>query len=60
MATLHQDPEVALASVVGFVAIGKLVAWLGYHAEVFAAISYLLGAGAALVTIYYKIKNKGK
>jgi uncharacterized membrane protein YuzA (DUF378 family) len=57
---LHQDPEVALSSAVGFVAVGKILEWLSGHAQLFASISYVLAALAALVTIYYKVKNQGK
>jgi hypothetical protein len=60
MTTLHQDPEIALASAVGFVAVGKLVEWIAGHAEFFAGISYILASAAALITIYYKIREHHK
>lgn len=56
----HQDPETALASAIGFVAVGKLVEWISGHSQFFAGISYLLASVAAVVTIYYKIKQHGK
>lgn len=64
MTSLHTDPEVALASAVGFVAVGKTIAtasaWVGVHAEFFAGISYILASIAALMTIYYKWRQHGK
>jgi uncharacterized membrane protein YuzA (DUF378 family) len=60
MAYLHQDPEIGMASFIGFVTVGKLVEWFAGNTNTFASISYVLASLAALVTIYYKIKNKGK
>jgi hypothetical protein len=58
--TLHQDPEIGMASAVGFLVVGKAMEWFAGHADLFAAISYSLASLAAIITIYYKIKNKGK
>jgi hypothetical protein len=60
MLHLHQDPEIALSSMVGFMAAGRIVEWFSGHSDLLAAVSYVLASVAALVTIYYKIKNKGK
>jgi hypothetical protein len=58
--TLHQDPEIAMSSLVGFMIAGKAMEWFSGHSDFFAACSYVLAGIAAVVTIYYKIKNKGK
>ena len=58
--TLHQDPEIAMSSVIGFMAVGRIVEWFSGHSEFLAACSYMLASVAAVVTIYYKIKNKGQ
>lgn len=60
MASLHQDPEISLASALMFLGVGKFVEWFTGHAEFFAGISYILTSIAALATLYYKIRNKGK
>lgn len=57
---LHNDPEISLASAVFFLGIGKFMEWLTGHAEALAGISYILTSVAALATLYYKVKNKGK
>lgn len=57
---LHQDPEISLASALMFLGVGKFMEWFTGHAEFFAGISYVLTSVAALATLYYKVKNKGK
>lgn len=53
----HNDPQVAFASAVGFVSIGKVLEWLGHfistNADLFAGCSYILASVAAAMTIYY-------
>jgi len=57
---LHKDPELSLYSFVGFMGLGRAAEWFAGHSDFLASTSYTLASIAAAVTIYYKIKNKGK
>lgn len=56
--------EIGIASVGAFIAIGKLLEKvleeLGHQAGWLSSISYIAAIIVAIVTLYYKIKNKGK
>lgn len=58
MAAHHVD--IAAVSVGGLLAIGKLMQELGAAQPWLASVSYIAAILVAGVTIYYKIKNKGK
>lgn len=58
---LHQDHvEMAGSSVIVFLGVGALVHWLAAQEHWLASVSYMLGATAALVNIYFKFRNRGK
>lgn len=54
----HQT-DVTLASVPIAIAFAKLMEYLIKAQPLLSDISYLVAAIAGIVTIYYKIKNKG-
>lgn len=59
--TVHHT-DMAAVSVGGFVGIGKLLYELGLAQGWLASLSYMAAITVAIVTIYFKVKdrNKGK
>jgi hypothetical protein len=52
--------EISLAITAIGLGAARLMEWLTHAEPALAAISYIAAALAAIITIYYKIKNKGK
>jgi hypothetical protein len=57
---VHTHTEVTLATVAISLGLAKLMELIVHAEPILAAVSYLVAAAAGVVTIYYKIKNKGK
>lgn len=59
-----QHMEIGIASVGALIGVGKLLEKvleaLGHQAGWLSSVSYMAAIVVAFVTLYYKIKNKGK